>query len=91
MGVHLSLPTGLPMEVRGLHVCIPAPLWWEPDPFARGLDRSRRVPVHQDGKFLGPSQRPGRGPTLARVWTPSCTAQLPAQAETRCCHVALCP
>jgi hypothetical protein len=49
------------------------------------------APEHQDRKCLSPGQRPGKGPALARVWTPSCTAQLPGQAETQCYHVAFYP
>ena len=32
-----------------------------------------------------------KGPVLTRVQALSCALALPAQAETRCCHVAYCP
>jgi hypothetical protein len=41
----------------------------------------------QDRGYPGVS----RGPVLTRVQTLSCALGLPAQAETRCCHVACCP
>jgi hypothetical protein len=41
----------------------------------------------QNRGYLGVS----KGPVLIHVWALSCTLALPAQAETRCCHVACCP
>jgi hypothetical protein len=52
MGVCLSLRTGLPEEVRDLHVGITGPPRWEPDPFARGPDRSRQGPGAPGWKVL---------------------------------------
>jgi hypothetical protein len=49
----------------------------------RGVRTARsRVPEPQGRKYLSPGQRPGRGPVLTRVRTPSYTLLLPAQAET---------
>jgi hypothetical protein len=44
-------------------VCIPGPLRWELDPFARGLDRSRRGPGALGRKMLKPwsNTRQGSG------------------------------
>jgi hypothetical protein len=51
----------------------------------------------QDRAYPGLNQVPGGGPVPTRVqiwsggiWTLSHTLLLPAQAETRCCHVACC-
>jgi hypothetical protein len=56
-----------------------------------------RVPRSQDRTHPGLNQGPGRGPVPTRVQTWSggirnypLTLLLPAQAETRCCHVAYC-
>jgi hypothetical protein len=61
MGVHLSLWTGLLGEVRDLHVCILGLLRWEPDPFARGPNRSRRGPGAPGQKMLKPWPKARQG------------------------------
>jgi molybdopterin-guanine dinucleotide biosynthesis protein A len=38
-----------------------------------------------------PMSRIGKGPVLTRVRASTCALLLPAQAETRCCHVAYRP
>jgi hypothetical protein len=47
-----------------------------------------RVPRFQDRTHQGLNQGPGGGPAPTRVRTYPHTLLLPAQAETRCCHVA---
>jgi hypothetical protein len=44
-----------------LHVCILGPLRWEPDPFARGPDRSRRGPGAPGQKMLKPWPKARQG------------------------------
>jgi hypothetical protein len=61
MGVCLSLRTGLPGEVRDLHVCILGPLRWEPDPFTRGPDHSRWGPGAPGWKMLKPWPKDRQG------------------------------
>jgi hypothetical protein len=55
------LRTGLPGEVRDLHVCIMGPLRWEPDPFARGPVCSRQGPGAPRRKMIKPWPRARQG------------------------------
>jgi hypothetical protein len=69
-------------EVWDLHVCKTGP-WGGIRTPPRGVRTARsRVTEPQGRKYLSPGQRPGRGPVLTRVRTPSYTLLLPAQAET---------
>jgi hypothetical protein len=73
------------------------PLEWDPDlPYGVRAAHSG-VPRFQDKTYPGLNQDPGGGPEPTRVQTWSGgirtyphTLLLPAQAETRCCHVAYC-
>jgi hypothetical protein len=74
------------------------PLEWDPDPPSYGVQTAHsRVPEFQDRAHPGLNQGPSGGPVPTRVQTRSGrirtylhTLLLPAQAETRCCHVAYC-
>jgi hypothetical protein len=73
------------------------PLEWDPDhPYGVRTAHSG-VPGFHDRTYPGLNQDPGGGPEPTRVQTWSGgiriyphTLLLPAQAETRCCHVAYC-
>jgi hypothetical protein len=93
-----SRPTSLAQD---LHVCEPGPLEWDPEPAPPppcGVQAAHRgVPGFQDRTYPGLNQDPGGGPEPTRVqtwsggiWTYPHTLLLPAQAETRCCHMAYC-
>jgi hypothetical protein len=58
-----------------------------PPPYGVRATHSR-VPRFQDRTHPGLNQGPGGGPVPTRVRTYPHTLLLPAQVETRCCHVA---
>jgi hypothetical protein len=71
------------------------PLEWDPNPPYGVWAAHSGVPGFQDRTYLGLNQDPGGGLELTRVQTQSGgirtlshTLLLPAQTETRCCHVA---
>jgi hypothetical protein len=66
------------------------PLEWDPDtPPLYGVQAAHsRVPRFQDRTHPGLNQGPRGGPVPTRVRTYPHTLLLPAQVETRCCHVA---
>jgi hypothetical protein len=71
------------------------PLEWDPDPPYGVWAAHSGVSGFQDRTYPGLNQDPGGGPepTCVQTWsggirTLSHTLLLPAQAETRCCHVA---
>jgi hypothetical protein len=73
------------------------PLEWDPDPPYGVRATQSGVPGFQDRTYPDLNQDPGGVPELTRVQTWSGgirtyphTLLLPAQAETRCCHVAYC-
>jgi hypothetical protein len=76
----------------------------QPGPLITARDSHVSVPGPLDGVQIPPSkvrattrsQDRGypslcKGPVLTRVWALFRVLALPAQAETRCCHVACCP
>jgi hypothetical protein len=72
------------------------PLEWDPDPYGVRVAHSG-VPGFQDRTYPDLNQDPGGGsePTRVQTWSSGIrtyphTLLLPAQAETRCCHVAYC-
>jgi hypothetical protein len=73
------------------------PLEWDPDPPYGVRAAHSGVLGFQDRTYSGLNQFPSRGPEPTRVqtwsggiWTYLHTLLLPAQVETRCCHVAYC-
>jgi hypothetical protein len=64
------------------------PLEWDPDPPYRVRATRSRVPRFQERTRPGFNQGLGGGPVPTRVRTCPHTLMFPAQAETRCCHVA---
>jgi hypothetical protein len=73
------------------------PLELDPDPPYGVRATHSGVPGFQDRTYPGLNQDPGEGPEPTRVQTWSSgirtyphTLLLPAQAETRCCHMAYC-
>jgi hypothetical protein len=64
------------------------PLEWDPDPPYGVRAAHSRVPRSQDRTHPVLNQGPGGGPVPTRVRTYPHTLLLPAQAKTRCCHVA---
>jgi hypothetical protein len=73
------------------------PLEWDPDPLYGVQTAHSGVPGFQDRTYPGLHQDPGGGlePTLVQTWSGGIqtyphTLMHPAQAETRCCHVAYC-
>jgi hypothetical protein len=73
------------------------PLEWDPDPPYGVRAAHSGVPGFQDRTYPDLNQDPGGGsePTCVQTWSGGIRAYphtllLPAQAETRCCHVAYC-
>jgi hypothetical protein len=70
------------------------PLEWDPEPPPPYGVRAAHngVPRFRDRTHSGLEQDLGGGPVPTRVQTRTClhTLLLPAQAETRCCHMAYC-
>jgi hypothetical protein len=64
------------------------PLEWDLDPSYGVWAAHSRVPRSQGRTRPGFNQGPGGGPVPTRVRTCPHTLLIPAQAETRCCHVA---
>jgi hypothetical protein len=64
------------------------PLEWDLDPSYGVRAAHSRVPRFQDITHPGFNQGLGGGPVPTRVRTCPHTLMFPAQAETRCCHVA---
>jgi hypothetical protein len=64
------------------------PLEWDSDPPYGVRAAHSRVPRFQDRTHPGLNQGPSGGPVPTHVRTYPHTLLLPAQAETRCCHVA---
>jgi hypothetical protein len=79
----LYIQTGPPRAQAG-------PLGRVPDPSVRGPGHSQQGPRILGQRIPRPQSRPGGGPEPTRVRTILYTLMLPAQAEPRCCHVAMC-
>jgi hypothetical protein len=86
----LDIQFGPPSLVQDPHMYGPDP--WngiQTPPYGARATHSR-VPRSQDRTHLVLNQDPGGGPVPTRVRTYPHTLLLPAQVETRCCHVAYC-
>jgi hypothetical protein len=83
-------PRGLPGGVQNLHEYKPDP--WDgsrtPQEGFGPLSVGSRDAKEKNTQALIKTRR---GPVLTRVRTMPRALPLPAQAETRCCHVAYCP
>jgi hypothetical protein len=77
MGVYLSLRTGLPGEVRDLHMCVLGPQGGNQTLRKGSGPLYGRVPVHQDEKCLKPWSKTRQGSSAGTCLDPIMYASAP--------------